>query len=472
MSVFGNVWVYSAVAFVIGVLLTWLSWVLPLQRRLRRARTEAMAASPGPEAVEPQSMLFAPGEAEDERSALVTGTAAPVSDEVFDEPYAPHFQASGDELPMRGEQTALVSPFPGGFAGDDEPYPYDDRGYDDHSGDEGAGDQAEDYAEPEPEFAPFDEYREYDDADYPDENGYPEEDAEPAEPEQEPSMDGNAAAYFAELERERAGESADAPATDSRPGDLFSPVSHDDTGWDDYGTDGYPGDEESLAAARGALSLSGSYPDPMHDMPEIPEIPDVGGDDLTPFDPFTATAEQTDYVEPVNGTPAAGTSRFEQVSEERSDEPDSETTMVDVPAAAEPERQAAGTGRSLFEPVVAADPLDEDSEAEQEPVGEPAEEPAERTMEFDTELVAPPEEPAGEQGEPVAEGPFGPGSALPRLDGGAPSPEFTIKARTSSMVFHTPGSPFFDRLLPQVWFRTPEDAKHAGFTSWERPQNT
>lgn len=70
----------------------------------------------------------------------------------------------------------------------------------------------------------------------------------------------------------------------------------------------------------------------------------------------------------------------------------------------------------------------------------------------------------------VAPGPFGPGSALPLPDGSAPAPEFRIKARTSSMVFHTESSPFYERLEPQVWFRDQEDAKRAGFTSWERPR--
>jgi hypothetical protein len=71
----------------------------------------------------------------------------------------------------------------------------------------------------------------------------------------------------------------------------------------------------------------------------------------------------------------------------------------------------------------------------------------------------------------AGEGPFGPGSALPYPDGSAPTDGFTVKARTSSMVFHTRSSPFFDRLEPQVWFRTPEDAQRAGFTSWERPRS-
>lgn len=71
----------------------------------------------------------------------------------------------------------------------------------------------------------------------------------------------------------------------------------------------------------------------------------------------------------------------------------------------------------------------------------------------------------------IPPGPFGPGSALPMPDGAAPSAEFRVKARTSSMVFHTESSPFYERLEPQVWFRDAKDAQRAGFTSWERPRS-
>jgi hypothetical protein len=69
----------------------------------------------------------------------------------------------------------------------------------------------------------------------------------------------------------------------------------------------------------------------------------------------------------------------------------------------------------------------------------------------------------------LRQGPFGPGSALPGPDGRPPAPQFRIKARTSSMVFHTESSPFYERLEPQVWFSSSADAERAGFTSWERP---
>lgn len=159
--------------------------------------------------------------------------------------------------------------------------------------------------------------------------------------------------------------------------------------------------------------------------------------------------------------------------------------------------------RSLFEPVIAADDLEDTYRApayEPEHAGEfgsPAEAesgdvdsseeagPMETTNEFfptpphpvrvRTGVDSPVTEtiPAISDDEPPPgdEGPFGPGSALPHPDGSPPGPGFQVKARTSSMVFHTQSSPFFDRLEPQVWFRTPEDAQRAGFTSWERPRS-
>ena len=47
---------------------------------------------------------------------------------------------------------------------------------------------------------------------------------------------------------------------------------------------------------------------------------------------------------------------------------------------------------------------------------------------------------------------FGPGSAQPLPDGSTPSPAFTIKADASSMLFHTPESPYHVRTQAEVWF--------------------
>lgn len=65
----------------------------------------------------------------------------------------------------------------------------------------------------------------------------------------------------------------------------------------------------------------------------------------------------------------------------------------------------------------------------------------------------------------VTPGPH-PGSALPREDGSAPSPDFTVKGKTSSMRCHGPESPYFNRTKAEVWFRSESEAEAAGFRPW------
>ncbi|MPZ83372.1 MAG: hypothetical protein GEV28_24450 [Actinophytocola sp.] len=84
-----------------------------------------------------------------------------------------------------------------------------------------------------------------------------------------------------------------------------------------------------------------------------------------------------------------------------------------------------------------------------------------------------PEEPAAAQ-EPTADesGPFGPGSAKPLADGGAPGDEFTVKGKRSSKLFHTAESPYFGRTKADVWFKSAEDATRAGFNAWNHKRAT
>jgi hypothetical protein len=71
-----------------------------------------------------------------------------------------------------------------------------------------------------------------------------------------------------------------------------------------------------------------------------------------------------------------------------------------------------------------------------------------------------------------ADEPYGAGSMLPLADGTTPSPEYTIKGNASSKLFHTPSSPYYARTIAEVWFRTEDDAKRAGFTGWVRKSSS
>ncbi|NIH82820.1 sunset domain-containing protein [Amycolatopsis viridis] len=66
-------------------------------------------------------------------------------------------------------------------------------------------------------------------------------------------------------------------------------------------------------------------------------------------------------------------------------------------------------------------------------------------------------------GSTVPPGPFGPGSAMPRPGGGKPSEEYTVKASVTALRYCTEESPQFGRMVAEVWFRSAEDAERVGF---------
>jgi hypothetical protein len=47
-----------------------------------------------------------------------------------------------------------------------------------------------------------------------------------------------------------------------------------------------------------------------------------------------------------------------------------------------------------------------------------------------------------------------------------PEPGRTIKGNASSMLFHTPASPYYERTKADAWFRDADEARAAGFTEW------
>ena len=62
------------------------------------------------------------------------------------------------------------------------------------------------------------------------------------------------------------------------------------------------------------------------------------------------------------------------------------------------------------------------------------------------------------------EGPYGPGSHAP-LDDASEAPDgFEIKGNADSMLYHVPGSAFYDRTVAEVWFADEEAAEAAGFS--------
>ena len=61
-------------------------------------------------------------------------------------------------------------------------------------------------------------------------------------------------------------------------------------------------------------------------------------------------------------------------------------------------------------------------------------------------------------------GPYGPGSAEPLEDGSGPE-GYDIKGNEDSMLYHVPGSRYYDATRAEVYFATAEDAESAGFAA-------
>jgi large subunit ribosomal protein L17 len=67
-----------------------------------------------------------------------------------------------------------------------------------------------------------------------------------------------------------------------------------------------------------------------------------------------------------------------------------------------------------------------------------------------------------EESESDDEHPYGAGSHAAPEDGSQPD-GFPIKGNADSMLYHSPGSEYYDRTVAEVWFKTEEDAESAGF---------
>ena len=282
---------------------------------------------------------------------------------------------------------------------------------------------------------------------------------------------------------------SDSELVDAQPRGQLTPI--EDGGWQPFQKPAI--DESTLAAEYSDGAWIGD--DGRLVSPEARSSSSNGSHVLTdPGDPNGASwFDQTggEQHEPVRGE-AALTQRMLPVSRPDLAHPDLLPQSV-FGTETDTIYEDEGLGRSLFEPVIQPEAIVDDfdlpshytSPADLTAPHESA--PQEdllgqttvprpirvRTGMDGTESspsMAPVSRPDDGSGDGESFGPFGPGSALPNPDGSAPSPEFRIKARTSSMVFHTESSPFYERLEPQVWFRDADEAQRAGFTSWERPR--
>jgi hypothetical protein len=51
-----------------------------------------------------------------------------------------------------------------------------------------------------------------------------------------------------------------------------------------------------------------------------------------------------------------------------------------------------------------------------------------------------------------------------RSDGSSPDPAYLVKGKTAKKAFYTPAAAYYTRTRADVWFRSADDARAAGFT--------
>ena len=71
---------------------------------------------------------------------------------------------------------------------------------------------------------------------------------------------------------------------------------------------------------------------------------------------------------------------------------------------------------------------------------------------------------ATEESASTDDAPYGAGSHAPLDDADEAPAGFEIKGNADSMLYHVPGSAFYDRTVPEVWFANEEAAEAAGFS--------
>ena len=61
-----------------------------------------------------------------------------------------------------------------------------------------------------------------------------------------------------------------------------------------------------------------------------------------------------------------------------------------------------------------------------------------------------------------------PGSLSALADGSSPDPAYAVKGKSATKIFHAPGGAYYTRTRADVWFRTTNDSRAAGFTERAR----
>jgi len=416
MSIFGQVWLWCLAAFFVGAFLTWLVLVLPLRKSVRKlesslaqahadaARTPANAAglgAPGAEVFSRPQPRPEPEPSRQETSYPGTLVAAPPMSrgDVHDD-----IDEDFAELDSRVHPGTLPEPEPeAAYRPEPEPESESDDAY---------RSAATQFLTPVGEAEPADDPYRATVTEY----LVPDEEPEPESP------------ALSRLEQKLDPEPA--------AGSLFQPSAGEHAPEPDWFDHEPPGERSAFEEPMERTRYIGEHPgsvrkdEPEEAEEETPQYAFAGDDvasggelDVPPETPAEAT-----QVLPKRQPREAVRGGF--------DAPQPIQPSMRTVERREPDLSGAHSG-SLFEPSV---------QPNQAPVSAPEPPPARQTAD-----------------DAVPPGPFGPGSAMPRPGGGAPSDGFVVKASVTALRYCTDESAQFPKMVAEVWFRTAEDAERVGF---------
>ncbi|MEV4596418.1 hypothetical protein AB0K15_03335 [Amycolatopsis sp. NPDC049253] len=423
MSIFGQVWLWSLLAFFVGALVAWLVLVLPARKRIRELE-DALASAHTENARTPAN---AAALAASSRTSVLPPVDAPEAPEPVGSPVFTSELAEPDGEPAwtrdqreHAPTELIVAAPPAGF-------------------------------DPEAEY----------DAEY---RTAPEPDASPEADESVPASSVDS------------GDVYRAAATE-----YLSPVSREpdsghhhavDSADEDHGS-GYHRAVEPFESTLEPSSFESRLDPPI--VPDEPvslfqpaaeqsesdwfskELPERSPFEDAPGGDYLDEPESTEHL-----TPAPAMAQQTAVA----DEPE-ESTEEPLEPGGLPKRQPRESPRGGFDPPRPIQPSMRPVErrepdltgAHSGSLFEPSVQPNQVAA-----MAAPEPPPARDTGEDsVPPGPFGPGSAMPRPGGGRPSDAFTVKASVTALRYCTEESPQFPRMVAEVWFRTSADAERVGF---------
>ncbi|MFI5605886.1 hypothetical protein [Amycolatopsis sp. NPDC051903] len=463
MSIFGQVWLWSLLAFFVGALVAWLVLVLPARKRVRELE-EALAAAHAENARTPANAA----------ALAATGTAvlAPVAPE-FPESSAPAM-SSMSSMSSRSSLSSL----PSEYSDDDHDFAEPDltpswaRDEREHAPTELISATPSAGFEPEAEYEA--EYRTAPD---------PESVADDFEPAPAPSSVDSGAAY-----RAAATEYLNPVSRDAGSGYHAAPEPAFEADEEDHGSGYHRAPEPASIESKLEPGSSFGAPDESVSLFQQPApAPETAESDWftqerSPFEEpgdheetgssYLEEHEATEHLTPAPAPGAVAEPAPEPVEPVESSVESAGSTEDAVEDALEPgalpKRQPRESPRGGFEPPRPIEPSMRSVERrEPELTGAQSGslfEPSVQPNQVAAAMAAPEPPPARETPEDsVPPGPFGPGSAMPRPGGGRPSEAFTIKASVTALRYCTDESPQFPRMVAEVWFRTSADAERVGF---------